>query len=805
VAASPAPPPDGAPTRPGSLADWLRERDDRQLARLLRLRPDLALPSPPDLGALAGRVAVRTSTQRAVDSLDAFTLGALERLVLLADESGPLDDAVDDPPADALEALLDRALIWGDEQRVQLVPTVRDAVGPYPTGLGRPAATLFAAVPDVVLVPVLKNLGLPPSPQPRAGQAIATVLADPERIAELVAAGDDAEREVLARLAAGPPVGTVRHTRLAAEEAAHSPPHRLLNRGLIVPLDSQRVELPREVGRFVRARSSEPSSGPEPPELELTRREPDALDRLGTTAVLETLRLIDALADSWTAQPPALLRSGGLGVRELRRTARDLGVDEPAAALVAEVAYAAALINSTNGPEPVFLPSTEYDNWRGHEPASRWLVLAQAWLGMTRQPSLVNQRGERDRVISALGPDAERGTIPALRRQVLGTLEELPPGAAPASREGVLDRLGWHQPRRASGQRPLAEAILAEADVLGLTAAGGLTGYGRTLLAATNPAANGVAGQTLAAAEHALARALPEPVDHFLVQPDLTVVVPGPPLPAMGRELALLADLESTGGASVYRITERTVRRALDAGRSGERLAEFIRTHSRTPLPQALTYLIEDSSRRHGVLRAGSAAAYLRCDDEALLARVLADRHVDALGLRGIAPTVAIADVPVARLLDGLRTAGYSPAAEAAGGALVTIGVDPPRAPTRPPARTISTRGAADTDAQLAELVRRMRSGDALAEVGRRIQPIAAQVPGVTSAATMELLRRAVREELLIWLGVAEPDGTATAHELRPISLAAGYVRGWEEGNDKLVAFPVHRITAVRVLDDPDD
>src|SRR5206468_6854334 len=70
-----------------------------------------------------------------------------------------------------------------------------------------------------------------------------------------------------------------------------------------------------------------------------------------------------------------------------------------------------------------------------------------------------------------------------------------------------------------------------------------ISGYSRTLLA-------GSAG----AAEHALARALPDPVDHFLVQPDLTLVVPGPPEPAMGAELALLADLELTGGASVYRI-----------------------------------------------------------------------------------------------------------------------------------------------------------------------------------------------------------------------------------------------------------
>ena len=173
MAASPAPPADGEqPTpRPTTLADWLRRRDDRQLARVLRLRPDLALPAPPDLTALAARLAVRASTQRAVDRLDAFTLTALEELVLLADDG----DAIDDPPADALAELLDLALIWGDEHAVHLVPTVREAVGPYPTGLGRPAATLFAAVPDVQLVPVLRHLGLPPTAQPAAGRAVAKI------------------------------------------------------------------------------------------------------------------------------------------------------------------------------------------------------------------------------------------------------------------------------------------------------------------------------------------------------------------------------------------------------------------------------------------------------------------------------------------------------------------------------------------------------------------------------------------------------------------------------------------------------
>jgi hypothetical protein len=809
VAASRARPADGdaAPPRPGSLVEWLRARDDRQLTRLLRLRPDLSLPAPPDFTALAGRLAVRTSTQRAVDALDAHTLRALEELVLAAGDG----DTVTAPPPDGLDALFDLALIWGDRAAVRLVPTVRESVGPHPAGLGRPAAALFPLVPDVQMVPVLRHLGIAPTGQPRAGAATAAVLADPERLAALIAECDAEEVDVLHRLAAGPPVGTVRNTRLAAATTSRlsavaeeqlSAPHRLIGRGLLAPIDSQRVELPREVGLAMRT-DEQGTAAAEPPVVELTTREPADLDRLGTTAVLEFLRLVDALADAWTTQPPPLLRSGGVGVRELRRTARDLGVDEQATALVAEVAYAASLINSTNGPEPVFLPTSEYDTWRRHPPARRWLALAAAWLAMTRQPSLVNQRGERDRMITALGPDAERGTIPALRRKVLDTLVELPPGAAPARRDDVLAVLAWQQPRRAGGQRPLVEAILAEADVLGITAAGGLTGYSRTLLAGSTGAAG--PSRSSAAAEDALDRALPEPVDHFLLQPDLTAVVPGPPEPTMATELTLLADLESTGGAHVYRLTERTVRRALDAGRSGERLIEFVEHYSRTPVPQALRYMIEDAARRHGVLRAGAAVSYLRCDDEALLARVLADKHVDSLHLRPIAPTVVVSDTAANRLLGVLRSAGYSPAAEAPGGALIAQGTDAPRAPSRPPARSFVGRSGEEPAAHLGELVRRIRSGDALAEVAHRVPAVAAQVPGVTSAATMELLRRAVREDQLVWLGMAEADGSASAHEIHPISLAAGLVRGYERGHDGLVAYPVHRITAVRMLDEDGD
>ncbi|MCU1655606.1 MAG: hypothetical protein JWO57_262 [Pseudonocardiales bacterium] len=791
-----------SPHHPGSLTEWLRSRDDEQLAELLRRRPDLALPAPADLATLASRVSVRTSVQRAVDGLDGFTLRVLEALVLAGGHNAP-DAAVAAAAADAwlgdLEAdvlargvdeLRDLGLVWGDSDELHLVATAREAVGAYPAGLGRPAAELLRRVSDVQLAPVLRALGIPPAGQPRAGTAVAEVLADRTRLDALIAESDVAEREVLNRLAAGPPVGTVRNAHLPVATDGAPPPHRLIARGLLVPVDAQTVELPREIALALRA-TPLGDVRVEPPAVASVEHTPAELDRLGTTAVLDTLRLVEALGDSWTAHPPAMLRAGGVGVRELRRTARELGVDDSTTALIVETAHAAGLLAPTTGLDPAYLPTADFDIWRRHETAQRWADLAAAWLAMTRQPSLVSQRGDRDRMITALGPDAERSTVPGLRTHVLDVLTSLPPGAAPAHRRAVLDRLAWETPRRATAQRPLAEAILAEADVLGITAAGGLTGYSRTLLDGSR-----------AAAQQALANALPEPVDDFLVQPDLTVVVPGPPAPELATELGLAAELESTGGASVYRITEASIRRALDAGRSGAELSAFVTDRSRTPVPQALSYLIDDVAKRHGVLRAGAASAYLRCDDDALLTRVVADRGVDSLQLRRIAPGVVISIAPVARVLEVLRAAGYAPAAEAPDGEVITLGADAPRAPSRPPVRAIRPRASVESNAQLTELIRRIRSGDTLTELSRRVQPLVQQVPGVTSATTMALLRQAIREGRRVLLGHADPDGTASRHTILPISLAGGFVRGHESATQRLQSFPLHRLTAVSIVAD---
>lgn len=734
---------------------------------------------------------MRTSVQRAIDALDAFQLRVLEAIVLLAtpeqpvalDEVAVLLSPLDPQPlADAVEHLFTVALAWGDARGIRPVPSVREAVGAYPAGLGRPALQLLRQVADVQLAPILRALGLPPAPQPAAAAAIAALLRDPERVAELIEACDPTEREVLDRLAEGPPLGRLR-VRPGAEPPAA---YRLLTRGLLLPVDAQTVELPREVGMALRP-SPLGTVATQPPDIEVESRAPNDLDRLGTTAVLETLRLVEALGDLWTASPAAQLRSGGVGVRDLRRTARELGVDEGTVAVLAEVAAAAGLLNATHSVDPVYAPTEEFDVWRTREPATRWADLALAWLGMSRQPSLVGQRDERERVINLLGPDVDRGSIAALRERVLDLLTPLAPGSAPTDREQVLRRLAWAAPRRAATQRPVAAAVLTEADLLGVTAAGGLTGYTRTLRSGSR-----------AVAQHVLSNALPAPVDHFLVQPDLTVVVPGPPNPALAAELSVSADLESSGGASVYRVTEASLRRALDSGRSADDLAAMFAQRSRTPVPQSLTYLIDDLARRHGALRSGTASSYLRCDDTALLARVLADRNAGALQLRALAPTVAVSAAPVARVLEVLRSAGYAPAAEAPDGAVIALGAEALRAPSRQAVRVVRPRGGTETP--LGEVVKRIRSGDTLSALSARTPATVPPVPGVTSAATLEVLRAATRNEQRVLLGVAGSDGTSSRHALAPISVAGGFVRGYEAGQDGLVSFPLHRITAATLL-----
>ncbi|MDQ1679131.1 MAG: hypothetical protein QOC93_4275 [Actinomycetota bacterium] len=777
---------------PRGLADHLRTVDDGALVAMLRARPDLAVPTPTDLSVLATRAQVRLSVARAMETLDLFTLEVLDAVRLAPSVPGVLALVGDAVPAVRVRVALDRlrslVLVWGEDDALHVLGAVADTAGPYPAALGRPVVELLTYASSEQLAPVLQALHLPPARQPAAAEALAEALADPVRVRKLVEGSPPEARAVLERLAAGPPLGALRGARrVVAADELDNPVRWLLGHGLLAATGDDSVELPREVGLALRGDAPLGPLHPDPPGTSGRVLKTSDVDAAGAGQVLEGVRLAETLLAAVAAETPGVLRSGGLGVRELRRLARIAAVTEPVAGLLLEVASAAGLLGQSGEVDPEWLPTPAYDVWRSDDTAGRWAVLATAWLRMTRLPGLIGQRDDRDRLLGVLAPEIERTGAPATRRAALTALAEFGVGIA-ASAEEVVAAVDWASPRRRGRGEALGWA-LDEAGTIGLTGRGAMTSYGQALLAG-EPAAD------------LLRKLLPDPLDHVLVQPDLTVVAPGPLEADLATELGLVADVESAGAATVYRVDAGSVRRALDAGRTAGELHALFAKRSRTPIPQALTYLIDDTARRHGGLRVGGANAYLRSDDEALLATVLADRRSEALRLRRLAPTVLVSTAPVNRLLDVLRDAGYAPVAEDAGGGVVLTRAEERRAVTG----RRSIRPGADLplldDERLAQVVRAARTGDVAARESRRAPVSTTRVPGVTTATTLAILQNAARARSDVWLGYVDAHGGTATRKVRPVSIGAGYLRAEDERTDVLHTFALHRITSAAPVEE---
>jgi hypothetical protein len=222
--------------------------------------------------------------------------------------------------------------------------------------------------------------------------------------------------------------------------------------------------------------------------------------------------------------------------------------------------------------------------------------------------------------------------------------------------------------------------------------------------------------------------------------------------------------------------------------------------------------MIDDLARIHGGLRTGSAAGYLRSDDEALISSALADRQLSMLQLRRLAPTVLVTPFSATRLLGALRDAGYSPVPEDATGAAVL---------TRPKARRAPARAALEpqpdpldapglTTPRLLGIVEEIRRGDARIREARRApaeiraaggQPMSSLTAVQAHSQALAVLQQAVRDRVKVWVGYVDAHGAAVSRVVRPVSIGAGYLRAEDDRTQMLHTFALHRITAAAPAD----
>lgn len=771
---------------------WLAGLSDDTLVRLCELRADVATPPPASLDVLASRLRLPASTARAMGTLTWPELVVLATAAALGADSGavPLVAVserlgVDDgEPAflAAVDTLRDLALLWGDPVHPRIVPVTAAAVDAAPVTAPRPGEpagpaleVAWSALSDTARG-VLEAIARGRTPVGALGSgASASVRA---AAAELSAAG-------LAEVTGSDGGEVVVPRAHALDRARHG----------ARPTGSSLLRVPAwsEPGTAAGETTSTRTSSPK---IAATRA-----DASGGVAALDLLHRCDALLAALSTHPAATLKAGGVGVRELRRVARVAGMDEHELPLLLEVLAAAGLIAEGDTDvgdaafDSVWAPTEAADVWSARDRARRWADLALAWWSMPRAAWRVGSEIEGGGTVPALG-DPVGPPAAAERGRVLRALSELDPTSEPGD-EMLSEVVRWFSPVWFSraGSRPCTETV-AEARRLGLVVGTTATSAARLLADASRSTGPTTPGSpSVEELEPVLVKALPEPVSEVIVQADLTILAPGPLVPELAAEFAVLADVESAGAATTYRVTENSLRRALDSGHTAAGIRDLLARTSITPVPQSLDYLIEDVARRHGRLRVGSALSFIRCDDPTLVAQVLRSPVAESCALRSVAPTVLISQARPLDLVEALREHGYAPVVEDTTGAVVALTRPVARiratAPTRPP--RVPTRAA--TPAELRAALTAMRSADRVRSV--RGGPGS----GYTGEAAIARLHEAAGSGTAVTVSVVDAQGRSTSRLIIPATVTGGRIEGIEPDSAEAVTLPLHRVISVADVD----
>lgn len=384
---------------------------------------------------------------------------------------------------------------------------------------------------------------------------------------------------------------------------------------------------------------------------------------------------LDQALRAWEVTPPTVLKNdeARLGKGDVKAMARSLGVDEVTLDVASRLAISIGLLlPNVVGRSGRGRTARVEEVWRGDPP------LAQAWAALTPR-----QRWTRLVAEWCSAPSTAGHQLLANRHLVLWELAQVEEGSGYADVDHFAEWLGE---RYASlGNADAARECIRDLAALGVvtTQPLALTALGRRVI--EDPAA--VAVDSAPAATTAV------------VQADLTVIAP----PDLHHDLVAaiegIAELESSGSASIYRLSQTRITRAVQGGRTADEIIETLAGLSTAPLPDPVTRLVSDAAAKAGAVRLVSAATVVVVGDPADLVTACA---IKALKLTKVTDTVAITDVPLAKVRTALERKRLAPEMIVAGAA------------TKPP------RSSAAEAASAAERAAALRSA---MNVHARVQP----------------------------------------------------------------------------------
>ena len=709
-----------------TFADELRARSDEDLAFLFQYRPDLVTPVPNDFSSLSARASSTPSLVRTLDSLNLWHYQIIEAACVLPEpfKRSELIAVTSEESAFALEYLWQLGLLYKEGNNYRTPTNLKILFGDEPAGLGPQSLTKvdFSKLKDV----------------PKASS------------------------DVLAKLTWGPPRGAITNIKKPGNAIGW-----LLENNILVALDSHTVALPRELGIKLRGGKIHKELITKAVDLTGKKIEQKQIDLAAIANISTILRWCEELLHNLSDEPPTALRTGGIGVRDLKRIAEHLGVDEVCAGFVAELCYLGGLV--VIDPDDQILPTSAFDIWLTKPAEERWYSLAVLWLDTSRVSGLIGK--VTDKNIAPLGPELDRAGVSLIRRTTLKVLAENLKIAPDTS--SLQEIVKWWNPQRANND--FVEWNLREAEWLGITGQGALSTFGNNLLTS----------QELLGVEDAL----PKPVDHILIQADNSAVAPGPLTAELSAQMGTIADIESRGGATVYRFSEASIRRGLDHGKTGEQIKTFLTKTSKTPMPQPLDYLITDVAKRHGKLRVGTTHTYIRCEDEGLIQQILHDKNCEHLRLRKVAAQVLVTDLEHTEVINELREYGYLPAAENASGILLSQ-PNLRRAKSRPKPPRIISEFTSPKESIILAAVKTIRAG----ERSRKVEPI---VSGTSSNETLALINQYINEKRTLVISYADNNGGVSNRIIEPISISLGTLTARDETTGEQVQFRIPRINGV--------